>query len=69
MMPPGVPPILLFRTFARNLPMAAAMDGWGHYELSKRLSLTLRDRELVMRPPTCPTGCGTGWLPSSARRR
>ena len=28
MMPPGVPPILLFRTFARNLPMAAAMAGW-----------------------------------------
>jgi hypothetical protein len=28
MMPPGFPPIL-FGTFARNLPMAAAMDGWG----------------------------------------
>src|SRR5713226_8333582 len=41
MMPPGVPPILLFRTFARNLPMAAAMDGWGRYELTKRLSLTM----------------------------
>jgi hypothetical protein len=48
MMPPGVPPILLFRTFARNMPMTAAMDGWGRYELSKRLSLTLRDRA---RPP------------------
>ena len=22
------------RTFARNMPMTAAMDGWGHYELS-----------------------------------
>ena len=25
MMPPGVPPLLLFRTFVRNLPMADAM--------------------------------------------
>ncbi len=38
MMPPGVPPILLFRTFVRNLPMTTAMGGWGGYELSKRLS-------------------------------
>jgi hypothetical protein len=36
MMPPGVPPILLFRTFVRNLPMTGAMSGWGGYELSKR---------------------------------
>ncbi len=27
MMPPGVPPIALFRTFARNLAMARAMQG------------------------------------------
>ncbi len=40
MMPPGVPPIGLFRTFVRNLPMATAMGAWGGYELSKRLSLT-----------------------------
>ena len=44
MMPPGVPPIVLFRTFVRNLPMTAAMSGWGSYELSKRLSLSMRDR-------------------------
>ncbi len=37
MMPPGVPPILPFRTFVRNLPMASAMGGWGSYERSKRL--------------------------------
>ena len=29
MMPPGVDPILLFRTFAKNLPMTAAMGTWG----------------------------------------
>jgi len=48
MMPPGVPPLLLFRTFVRNLPMTAAMSGWGSYELSKRLSLSIRDREIII---------------------
>ena len=48
MMPPGVPPIGLFRTFVRNLPMATAIGGWGGYQLSTRLSLTLRDRETVI---------------------
>ena len=40
MMPSGVPPIGLFRAFAKNLPMAMAMRSWGGYELSKALSLT-----------------------------
>ena len=44
MMPPGTPPIGLFRTFARNMPMAEAMGGWGSYELSRRLSLSMRHR-------------------------
>ena len=48
MMPPGAPPILLFRTFVKNLPMARAMRGWGGYELGRELSLTLRDREIVI---------------------
>ena len=43
MMPPGVPPIVLFRIFVRNLPMTTAMRDWGGYELSRRLSLTMRD--------------------------
>jgi hypothetical protein len=29
MMPPGVPPIGLFRTLVRNLPMAQAMESLG----------------------------------------
>jgi hypothetical protein len=37
MMPVGVPPIGLFRTFACNLLMTEAMGGWGRYELSKQL--------------------------------
>lgn len=48
MMPPGVAPIALFRTFARNLPMSRAMTGWGAYALGRELSLTLRDREIVI---------------------
>ena len=48
MMPPGIPPILLFRTFVKNLPMARAMRGWGGYELGRELSLSLRDREIVI---------------------
>jgi hypothetical protein len=48
MMPPGVPPIDLFRTFIRNLAMAEAMGGWGGCELSKWLSLSMRQRELVI---------------------
>lgn len=61
MMPPGVPPIALFRTFARNLPMAEAMRGWGGYELSKRLSLSLRDREVLIDRTTARCGCEYEW--------
>jgi alkylhydroperoxidase family enzyme len=61
MMPAGVPPIALFRTFARNLPMARAMQGWGGYELSRRLSLTMRQRELVIDRVTARCGCEYEW--------
>jgi alkylhydroperoxidase family enzyme len=61
MMPPGVPPIRLFRTFARNLPMAAAMEGWGRYELSRELSLTMRDREIVIDRTCARCGCEYEW--------
>ena len=61
MMPPGVPPIMLFRTFVRNLPMTAAMSGWGGYELSARLSLTLRDREILIDRTCARCGCEYEW--------
>jgi alkylhydroperoxidase family enzyme len=61
MMPPGVPPILLFRTVVRNLPMTAAMSGWGGYELSKRLSLSMRDREIVIDRTCARCGCEYEW--------
>jgi Carboxymuconolactone decarboxylase family len=60
-MPPGVPPILLFRTFAKNLPMATAMGGWGAYELSRALSLSLRDREIVIDRTCARCRCEYEW--------
>jgi len=61
MMPPGVPPIGLFRTFVRNLPMSTAMGTWGGYELSKRLSLTMRDREIVIDRTCARCRCEYEW--------
>jgi hypothetical protein len=61
MMPPGVPPILLFRTFVRNLPMADAMGAWGRYELSRRLSLSMRAREIVIDRTCARCRCEYEW--------
>ncbi|OBI81189.1 carboxymuconolactone decarboxylase family protein [Mycobacterium sp. 1245805.9] len=61
MMPPGVPPIALFRTVVRNLPMAEAMTLWGGYELSRALSLSLRDREIVIDRTCARCGCEYEW--------
>lgn len=61
MMPGGAPPIALFRTFVRNMPMAEAMGPWGGYELSKRLSLTMRQRELVIDRVTARCRCEYEW--------
>jgi alkylhydroperoxidase family enzyme len=61
MMPEGVPPILLFRTFARNLPMTRAMHEWGRYELGPELSLSMRDRELVIDRTCARCDCEYEW--------
>src|SRR3954447_18611670 len=61
MMPPGAPPIGLFRTFVRNLDMTDAMGGWGGYELSRRLSVPLRGREIVMDRVCARCGCEYEW--------
>ena len=61
MMPPGVPPIALFRTFAHNVEMGRAMHGWGSYELSKRLSLDMRTREIVIDRTCARCGCEYEW--------
>jgi alkylhydroperoxidase family enzyme len=61
MMPPNVPPITLFRTVVKNLPMADAMTLWGSYELSRSLSLSLRDREIVIDRTCVRCGCEYEW--------
>src|SRR6185295_3208538 len=61
MMPPGVPPIGLFRTFVRNLPMTAGMGTWGKYELGRQLSLSLRDREIVIDRTCARCRCEYEW--------
>jgi alkylhydroperoxidase family enzyme len=61
MMPAGAEPIGLFRLFVRNLPMAQAMSGWGGYELSRQLSLSMRDREIVIDRTCARTGCEYEW--------
>ena len=61
MMPAGVPPIALFRTFAHNQPMTEAMRGWGAYELSRELSLSFRDREVVIDRTCARCRCEYEW--------
>ena len=61
MMPPGMSPIALFRAFAKNMPMTRAMRGWGSYELSKELSLGLREREIVIDRTCARCGCEYEW--------
>jgi len=61
MMPPGAEPILLFRTFAKNLPMASAMGSWGSYELSRHLSLSMRDREILIDRTCARCRCEYEW--------
>ncbi len=61
MMPPGVPPLLLFRTAAKNLPLANGMVGWGSYYLSSQLALSIRHRELIIDRVTARCGCEYEW--------
>src|SRR6201988_2371394 len=61
MMPPKLPPIALFRPVVKNLPMAEAMTLWGSYELSRSLSLSLRDREIVVDRTCVRCGCEYEW--------
>ena len=61
MMPPGAAPIVLFRTFAKNLPMARAMGSWGRHELSRSLSVGVREREIVIDRTCARCGCEYEW--------
>jgi alkylhydroperoxidase family enzyme len=61
MTPPGAEPIALFRLFGRNPAMAEAMTEWGSYELGRQLSLTRRDREIVIDRTCARCGCEYEW--------
>lgn len=61
MMPPGAPPIGLFRTLVRNMPMTTAMADWGAYELSRELSISMRDREILIDRTCARCGAEYEW--------
>lgn len=61
MTPPGTEPIALFRMFARHPVMAEAMTGWGRYELGRTLSLSRRQREIVIDRTCARCGCEYEW--------
>src|SRR5262249_50107613 len=61
MMPAGVPPIRLFRTLVRNRPMTEAMHALGGYEVSRRLSISLREREIVILRTCARAGAEYEW--------
>ena len=61
MMPPGVPPIALFRTFVRNPTMTAAMQPWGRHQLGRSFAVGLREREIVIDRTCARCGCEYEW--------
>ncbi|MGW2921858.1 carboxymuconolactone decarboxylase family protein [Streptomyces angustmyceticus] len=54
-------PIALFRLYARHRQLAEALHGWGSYQLSRRIGLGLRDRELVIDRTCARCGCEYEW--------
>jgi alkylhydroperoxidase family enzyme len=62
-MPPNAPldPLLLFRTLARNVPLAGAMHPLGSFFLSRRFALGKREREIVIARVTARCGCEYEW--------
>lgn len=61
MSPPDREPIALFRTIVRNRAMAGPMTEWGTYELGRQLSLSRRDREVVIDRTCARCGCDYEW--------
>jgi alkylhydroperoxidase family enzyme len=60
-MPPGLEPIGLFRTLARNLDMASAMWPWARHELGRTLTISLREREILIDRTCARCGCEYEW--------
>jgi alkylhydroperoxidase family enzyme len=61
MMPKGAEPLGLFRTFVRNPTMTEAMRQWAGYYLTPALTLSLRDREIVIDRTCARCGCEYEW--------
>jgi 4-carboxymuconolactone decarboxylase len=63
MMPRSAPvePLKLFRTFARHPPLAAAILPLGRFLLGRELSLSLREREVVIDRACARCGCEYEW--------
>ncbi|WP_017592311.1 carboxymuconolactone decarboxylase family protein [Nocardiopsis potens] len=61
MMPGGEEPLSLFRLYARNPHLAEALHRWGSYQLSRRLGLGLRDREIAIDRTCARCGCEYEW--------
>jgi alkylhydroperoxidase family enzyme len=55
------PPIALFGVFARRPDRAHAIAHWGRYYLSRRVALTLRQRELIIDRTTALCGADYEW--------
>jgi len=55
------PPIALFRVLARRPDRAHAIAQWGGYYLSRRVALTLRQRELIIDRTTALCGADYEW--------
>jgi len=61
MSPAGVAPIALFRLMAKNLALTEAAHALGSYLLGRRLSLSRREREIVIDRTCARTGCEYEW--------
>jgi len=55
------PPIALFGVLARRPERAHAIAQWGRYYLSRRVALTLRQRELIINRTTALCGADYEW--------
>ncbi len=62
-MPPGsaLEPLALFRTIVRHPPLAEAMLPLGRYLLSRHLSVSKRQREIVIQRVCARAGCAYEW--------
>lgn len=59
--PGHLPPIALFRTLVRDLPLARAMCPLGFYFLGNTSPLEIRDREIVIDRVCARCGCEYEW--------